>query len=245
MQRNTVLISGASRGIGRAAALKFASEGFDLALSCRKSAGAMKELCEEIAGKYPGVRCLFRTADMGSYDETSAFCASALEAYGHIDVLVNNAGVSWIGLLTDMKPEDWRAVMSSNIDSVFNCCRSIVPSMVRRRSGRIINISSVWGLSGASCEVAYSASKGAVNAFTQALARELAPSQIAVNAIAFGVVDTEMNACFSGEELAQLTGEIPACRFASPEEAADMIFRLSQADEYLTGQIIRFDGGWT
>jgi len=243
MGNKTVMITGASRGIGRAAALCFARNGFQLALSCRTNTGLLDGLAEEIRSRYP-VNCLNYTGDMGDWRQAAEFCERAERELGPADILVNNAGISYIGLLTDMGPDDWRNIISANLDSVFNCCRRVIPSMVSRKSGHIINISSVWGCCGASCEAAYSASKGGVNALTQALAKELAPSGIAVNAIAFGVIDTDMNRSFSEDERAALAEEIPACRFAAPEEAAEEIFRLSQASPYLTGQIIRFDGGW-
>ena len=164
--------------------------------------------------------------------------------FHHIDVLVNNAGISYIGLLTDMSSEDWQNILSTNLTSVFNSCRLTVPGMVHRHSGKIINISSVWGCCGASCEVAYSATKGGINAFTQALAKELAPSNIQVNAIACGAIDTEMNAFLSEEDRQALTDEIPSGRFGRPEEVAELVLDLSENHHYMTGQIIRLDGGW-
>lgn len=134
--------------------------------------------------------------------------------------------------------------MRTNVTSAFLCARAAIPYMLRRKSGSIINVSSVWGCVGASCEAAYSASKGAVNALTRALAKELAPSGIAVNAVACGAVDTDMNACFSPEERQEIAEEIPAGRFALPSEAADLIYTLAERPSYLTGQIIRLDGGW-
>lgn len=244
MMNKTAVITGAAGGIGKAAALHFAQAGWQTALCCRQRTQELEALAARIRCQY-GTACLTFTGDMGSWEDSRAFCDMALKAFGHADVLINNAGISYIGLLTDMQPEDWRALMSSNLDSVFNCCRHIIPSMVSRKEGRIINVSSVWGCCGASCEASYSASKGGVNALTMALARELAPSNIAVNAIAFGVIDTRMNGQLSEEERAELAQEIPAGRFASPEEAGRQIFALAQADPYLTGQIIKYDGAWT
>ena len=159
-------------------------------------------------------------------------------------MLVNNAAVSHVGLLTDMTPDQWHRVMDTNLNSLFYICRLVVPQMVRCREGKIVNVSSVWGSVGASMEVAYSASKGGVNAFTKALAKELAPSNIQVNGAAFGVIDTRMNACFSEEEMNQLRQEIPADRLGSVREAAQMISQIIHAPAYLTGQIITMDGGW-
>ena len=163
---------------------------------------------------------------------------------GEIHVLVNNAAVSYVGLLTDMSLREWHQVMDTNLNSLFYICRLVVPQMVHRKEGKILNISSVWGKAGASMEVAYSASKGGVNSFTKALARELSPSNIQVNGIAFGVIDTEMNACFSAEELRLLEEEIPAGRMGSVREAGELIRLIIGAPAYLTGQILTMDGGW-
>jgi len=161
-----------------------------------------------------------------------------------LDILINNAGISYIGLFTEMTPDDWRKVIDTNLTSVFNCCRLASPSMIARKSGKIINISSVWGSVGASCEVAYSASKGGINAFTKALAKELAPSNIQVNAVACGVIDTEMNRCFTEEDKQALIEEIPANRMGRSDEVAELVYQLTTGNEYLTGQIIHLDGGW-
>ena len=166
------------------------------------------------------------------------------ERISHLDVLVNNAGIAHIGLLTDMTSAEWHQIMSVNLDSCFYTCRSAIPLMLKEHAGKIINVSSVWGVHGASTEVAYSASKGGMNAFTKALAKELAPSNIQVNAVACGVIDTEMNSCLSPEDLEILRGEIPADRLGQPKEVAELILQLAQSPSYLTGQIITIDGGW-
>ena len=162
----------------------------------------------------------------------------------YLDVLVNNAGISYIGLLTDMTYEEWQQVLRTNLDSCFLTCRNALPGMIHRKKGKIINISSVWGNVGASMEVAYSASKGGVNSFTKALAKELGPSNIQVNAIACGVIDTDMNKCFSEEERQELIAEIPADRMGKTQEVAQLVVQLCTGNEYLTGQIITLDGGW-
>ena len=161
-----------------------------------------------------------------------------------IDILVNNAGISHIGLLQDMTYEEWQNIINVNLGSVFTMCKNVIPFMLKAGHGKIINISSVWGNVGASCEVAYSASKGGINSFTRALAKELAPSNIQVNAIAFGAIDTDMNHFLDEEERTSLIDEIPAGRLASPEEAAQFITSISDSGTYLTGQIISMDGGW-
>ena len=159
-------------------------------------------------------------------------------------MLINNAGIAHIGLLSDMSSEEWHTLMGTNLDAVFYMSKAVIPHMVHCHSGKILNVSSVWGEVGASCEAAYSASKGAVNSLTKALAKELAPSHISVNGVSFGVIDTDMNRCFDEEERASLAEEIPYGRFASPEEAAAFCYQITESPEYLTGQIIRFDGGW-
>lgn len=163
---------------------------------------------------------------------------------GNVDVLVNNAAVSYVGLLTDMSVEKWREVLDTNLSSLFYTCRGVLPGMVRRKEGKIVNISSVWGAVGASMEVAYSASKGGVNSFTRALAKELAPSNIQVNAAAFGVIDTQMNRCFSQEERAALVEEIPADRMGTAAEAARLVGQILHMPDYFTGQVVTMDGGW-
>ena len=165
-------------------------------------------------------------------------------SFGPLDILINNAGISQIGLLQDMEFEEWDQLIASNLSSVFHCCKLAIPGMVRKQCGKIINISSVWGVCGASCEAAYSASKGGVNALTRALAKELAPSNIQVNAVACGAIDTDMNRFLSPGEREALLMEIPAGRMGRPEEAAELVFRLTEAPSYLTGQVIRLDGGW-
>jgi 3-oxoacyl-[acyl-carrier protein] reductase len=245
MDRKLALITGASRGIGEAAAERFAAEGYDLVLSCRRSAERLEALGKRLGAEF-GTKCCLFVGDMGCFGDVEELLKKVRMQFGErgIDVLVNNAGVSYIGLFTEMSAADWDRVISSNLTSVFNVCRLFVPDMVAKQAGRIVNVSSVWGNVGASCEVAYSASKGAVNAFTKALAKELAPSHICVNTVAFGMIDTEMNGFLSEEEKDMLMEEIPACRMGSRTEAADMIFEAANAPEYLTGQVITMDGGW-
>lgn len=244
MNKKTVFITGASRGIGRAIALRFAAAGYDLAICCLNNTAMLDALKSEVCSQY-GVDCLTFTGDTGDYHTMMDMLEQTFSRYGKIDVLVNNSGISYIGLLTDMSPEDWQHIVNTNLTSVFNCCRLTVPRMVQRKKGKIINISSVWGCCGASCEVAYSATKGGINAFTQALARELAPSNIQVNAIACGAIDTEMNHFLSDDDRQSLTDEIPAGRFGLPEEVAELAFDLAEKHPYMNGQIIRLDGGWT
>ena len=160
-------------------------------------------------------------------------------------MLINNAGITWSGPLQEMAIEEWTQLMNTNLDSVFYACKFAIPLLLQAENAKIINLSSVFGSVGASCEVAYSASKGGINAFTRALAKELAPSGIAVNAIAPGVIDTDMNRnLLSPEELSALQEEIPSGRFGTAKEVAQVIHQLMHAPSYLTGQILTLDGGW-
>ena len=242
MDKKTVLVTGASRGIGKACAIKFASNGYHVFINCRSSIDALEKVKEEIEGI--GGSCTIVTGNVGNPDDVRNIFKTIKEVAGGIDVLINNAGISYIGLLTDMTDDDWDNLISTNLSSVFYCSREALSYMVSKKSGKIINISSMWGTCGASCEVAYSASKSGMNGFTRALSKELAPSNIQVNAIACGVIDTKMNACFSEEERRDLMYDIPAGRFADPMEVADLAFELSIGHEYLTGQVIGLDGGY-
>lgn len=241
--KKTVFISGASRGIGKAIAVKFAKEGWNLALNCIHSIEELELLVCDLSSKY-SINAKAYAADVGNSVQVRDMFHKISQDFTCIDVLINNAGISRIGLITDLSPDDWRHIMSTNLDSVFYCCNEVIPSMVSRQDGRIINIASIWGESGASCEAAYSASKGGMIAFTKALAKELAPSCIPVNAISPGVIDTEMNRCFSAEEKFSLAEDIPAGRFGSCEEVADTAYFLATAPKYLTGQILGINGGW-
>ena len=226
----TVLITGASRGIGRAAAQKFQKEGYELYLICHRD---VKELQDLRGHHYAG--------DVGD----PAFIKGVMDVIESLDVLVNNAGIAYYGLLQDMSLNDWDSVIRTNLTSMFLTCKEAIPKMLRKGSGKIINLSSIWGGEGAALESAYSASKGGVDAFTKALAKELAPSNIQVNALAPGVIDTDMNSNLTQKEKEKLISEIPADRLGTVEEAAELIFFLAEGNEYLTGQIIGLNGGWS
>lgn len=237
----TILITGASRGIGHALALAYAEKQYNLVI-CGRNSQTLENTADEI--RLLGADCLAVTCDVGKYEEVKTLFDRISERFGNIDVLINNAGISHIGLLQDMSMDDWNNIVNTNLSSVFSTCRLAIPDMIRNHSGSIINISSVWGVCGASCEVAYSATKGGINAFTKALAKELAPSGINVNAIACGVIDTDMNRCFSDEERQNIIEEIPAGRMGSPDEVASLALSISEGSNYLTGQIIVLDGGY-
>ena len=235
------LVTGASRGIGRAIAGRLASQGYDLYLTCLHSMDSLTEYAHQLTERYH-ISCFPFQGDMGCAADVERLFSSA--PIRSLDVLVNNAGISYIGLLQDMTPEEWDRVLSTNLTSCFLTCRLAVPLMVHAKKGRILNISSVWGAAGASTEAAYSASKGAVNSLTKALAKELAPSNIQVNAIACGAIDTEMNHFLHREDLISLLEEIPAGRMGRAEEVADLAYHLAYKESYLTGQVIGLDGGW-
>lgn len=242
MARKTVLVTGASRGIGKAIAVKYAKKGYNVVINCIHREEQLSQAKAEIESY--SVDCLSYLGDIGEYEKCEELFRQIKKHFGGIDIVVNNAGISYIGLLQDMKPEDWDRIIRTNLTSVFNCCKLAIPQMLDKKQGKIINISSVWGLSGASCEVAYSATKGGVNAFTKALAKELAPSNIQVNAIACGAIDTEMNQFLDEDELMGLIDQIPAGRLGTAGEVADLAYHLGYKDSYLTGQIIGLDGGW-
>lgn len=242
MDQKTVLVTGASRGIGRSIALAFAAAGWRVAINCSSSEEQLLTVKKEIEAF--GVPCHAHVCDIGDPAACEQLFASVHASLGTIHALVNNAGISMIGLLQDLSPEDWNRIVATNLSSVFYCCRLVIPDMIQAQSGAIVNISSMWGTAGASCEVAYSATKSGLNGLTRALAKELAPSNIQVNAIACGVIDTVMNDLLDAEEKAALAEEIPAGRFGTPEEVALLAWQLANAPAYLTGQILGMDGGY-
>lgn len=239
----TVLITGASRGIGKAIAHKFAKEGFSIIINCSKSADDLMNLKQELESSYQ-VSVLASVGDVGDFTYIQNLFSIIKEEFSGVDVLINNAGISHIGLLSDMDIIQWQTILSTNLSSAFYTSKLAIPYMLSKKSGKIINISSVWGNVGTSCEVAYSASKGGLNTFTKALAKELAPSNIQVNAIACGCIDTAMNQCFSEEERLALEEEIPTGRFGTPDEVASLAYILATDCNYMTGQILTLDGGW-
>lgn len=240
---DTVLITGASRGIGAECARLFAGLGYNLIINCSKTRADLTALQQELEAE-TGVSCLSIVADVSNSTEVNYMFEAASKRFGGVDILINNAGICHSGLLSDMTDTDWDRVIGTNLSSVFYCSKKAIPYMVSKKSGSIVNVSSVWGLYGASCEVAYSASKGGMNAFTKALAKELGPSNIRVNAVAFGIIDTDMNKCYSKEERDDLAEEVAVGRFATAKEAAEMVVDIAINHPYLTGQVVQFDGGW-
>jgi len=242
MNQKTAIITGASRGIGKAIAIYFAKNGYNVIINCKKNKEALQKVKDEIL-QYK-VTCISHVGDLSKPEIVEELFTMIECNFSTLDVVVNNAGISYVGLLTDMTPDDWNQILSTNLSSVFYCCSKAIPLMLPSKAGKIINISSVWGSVGASCEVAYSTTKGGMNAFTKALAKELAPSNIQVNAIACGAIETEMNSFLSSEEKEALVLEIPANRFGKTEEVAHLVYQLATSNAYLTGQVIHLDGGW-
>lgn len=243
MNKPTVLVTGASRGIGKSIATLFAAKGYYVFLNCRQSFAQLTEVWAELETQYPdSSEIVF--GDVGNPDEVRAMFLQIEQSCNGLDVLINNAGISYIGLLSDMTDQSWQDVIQTNLSSSFYCCRAAVPYMVSQKKGKIINISSMWGTAGASCEAAYSASKSGLHGLTRALSKELAPSNIQVNAIACGAIDTSMNNQLSMDERRSLEDDIPVGRFGLPEEIAETAFYLASSHPYLTGQIIGIDGGF-
>lgn len=238
----TVIITGASCGIGRATARKFAMNGYNVVINYNNSEKEAKELETELMEK---TQVLCVKADVSKADEAEKLVSNAIERFGKIDVLVNNAGIAQkSALFTDTNRIDWDSIFNTNVFGTFNVTKAVVPFMVHEKKGAIVNLSSIWGVTGASCEVIYSAAKSAVCGFTRALAKELAPSDVRVNAIAPGVIDTKMNASLSLEERKALEDEIPMGRYGNAEEIAESIYFLaSDSASYITGQILTCDGG--
>ena len=240
-----VIITGSSRGIGLAAAKRFAQGGYGVALNCVANEKEMNaaieqlQLSDDINAKFYS-----EAADLSDFQKASIFIRNAQTQLGDIDVLVNNAGIGYFGLFQDMKPEEWERVMAVNFYSVLNCCHAVIPHMLKRKRGVIINISSVWGRYGASCEAVYSASKGAIDAFTRSLAKELGPGGIRVNAAAFGAIDTDMNARLSEDEKNAFAQNTALMRIGTVEEASEIIwFLASNAASYMAGEVVYLSGG--
>ncbi len=233
-----VFVNGGSRGIGAAIVRKFSAVGYKAVFTYKNSEKEASLLAKECGA-------LAICADSSSSEEAFSAVSRAIEVFGHIDVLVNNAAVSHFSLLTDMTYEDWHFVMSNNLDSVFYYSKAVLPCMINRKYGKIINISSMWGETGASMEVAYSASKAGIIGFTKALAKELGPSGITVNAVSPGVINTDMNSHLSLEDMEALKEETPVCRIGEPLDVANACFFLAEdTSGFITGQVLGVNGGF-
>jgi 3-oxoacyl-[acyl-carrier protein] reductase len=242
LKGKVALVTGASRGIGKGIAIELAKAGACVIINYKSNDKAAEETLEELRGL--GAYALKIKGDVSDYGFSKRMIETTVEKLGKIDILVNNAGISKVGLFMDALPEEWDNILNVNLMGTINCSHNAVKEMVKQKSGSIINISSMWGNVGASCEVIYSASKGAINAFTKALAKELAPSNIRVNAIAPGVIDTEMNGWLSDEDRKSLLEEIPMMKFGEVDDIGNLVtFLASENSKYITGQVITIDGG--
>ncbi len=235
----TVLITGASRGIGAAVARRFAAAGWQVALHYHRSEAQALALAREL-------NALPLRADVSDSAQVAAMAAEAVQRLGHLDALVCNAGIALpLGLVQDCSDSDWHRVFAVNVDGVFHTVRAVLPSMLARHSGSIVTLSSMWGQVGGSCEVPYSAAKGAVIAFTKALAQEVAPSGINVNCVAPGIIQTDMMAFADEDTLAALRADTPLGRLGTPEDVAGVVFGLCQPESsFVTGQVIGVNGGF-
>jgi len=240
---STVLITGASRGIGAATARLFAQQGWDVAVNYNKSEETARELVRELTAL--GVRACAIQADVSDPAQARALVEQAVFQLGGLDALVCNAGIALPQqLLTDTTDEQWRTVFAANVDGMFYTIRAATPHFVRKKAGRIITLSSMWGVTGGSCEVAYSAAKGAVIAMTKAIAKELGPSGITVNCVAPGVIATDMNAHLDADSVQALRQETPLERVGTPEDVArSILFLAGPGGDFVTGQVLQPNGG--
>lgn len=238
----TALITGATGGIGQALCRMFAKEGYNIVAHCCHSEESGASLCREIEENF-GVKTLCVKADFSSAAEIEKLSNTAL-SFGDIDVLVNNAGISHQELFQFVSDEKAREILLLNTESAMSLTKKILPSMIKKHSGRILNISSMWGVTGGSCEVHYSASKAALIGFTKALAKEVGPSGITVNCIAPGLIDTKMNSHLSPEDIKALIDETPLARIGTGEDVAALaVFLAGDTASFITGQVIGVDGG--
>lgn len=244
----TVLVTGASRGIGRETARQFALAGYNVVIHYHQNQEAAQTLYQELLAEknMPDIsyRLLLVSADISNRKQVDAMIAAIHDKFGAIDILVNNAGIAQQLLFSDLKEEDWNRMFDVNVKGMFHCTQAVLPDMLHKKAGKIINLSSIWGICGASCEVHYSAAKAAIIGFTKALAKELGPSNIQVNCVAPGVIQTEMNAHLSLDTLEALKEETPLGVLGTPKQIADAIlFFASEQADFITGQILSPNGG--
>lgn len=237
----TAIITGGAKGIGKAIVEKLASDGYNIILNYFHSQEQAKEIKKQLGSR--GCNIEIYGADVSKREEAKKLVKFAKDTYETVDILINNAGIDQWKLFCDITDEDWNYVISNNLTSAFYMTQEVLKYMIPNKSGCIINISSIWGMTGASCEVAYSVSKAGMDALTKSLAKELAPSNIRVNSIAPGVIDTDMNKGFNKEEIDEINKQIPLGRMGKPEDIAKCVSWLIE-DNYTTGQIISPNGGW-
>ena len=241
--RRVVWITGAAKGIGGAIAEKLAEDGFAVVLHYHRSEAAALALAERL--RKTGAEVLPVCADVTDAAQVEKVYAAICLQFGHVDALVNNAGIAAGRLFTDITEEEWRQMQAVHVDGAYRCCRAVLPDMIRRQNGTIVNISSMWGVVGASCEVHYSAAKAALIGMTRALAKEVGPSGIRVNCVAPGFVPTEMNAAFDEAAREAIRQEIPLGTLGAPEDIAEAVYFLALDDtaRFITGQVLCVDGG--
>ena len=240
---SVVLVTGSSKGIGFGIATAFARQGHTVVLNGREDIAGLNTAVQELQNRFGG-NVMGIIADLSNYSAARDMFAKIEKAYGPVEILVNNAGTAHFGLFSHMPPAEISKILADNLQTTLNASHLATPGMVRAKAGCIINITSVWGVTGASCEVVYSAAKAGVIGFTKALAKELGPSGVRVNAIACGAFETHMNARLSAEERADFIDGIPLGRFGRPEEVGDLaVFLASEKAGYLIGQVINLDGG--
>lgn len=237
--KKTIIVTGVTGGIGSQIARKFILMGDIVIGVYNKSESVAMQLKKEFGANLHLYKC-----DLSDFDCGEKLLLYIEEKGLQPDLLINNAGISIIGLLQDLTKDFWNNIWNTNVTSAISLSKALIPLFLRNGHGKIINISSVWGERGASCEVAYSATKGAINSFTKALAKELAPSNIQVNALSCGIIDTKMNSHLSSEDISSIIEEIPAERMGTPQDVADAVLSLTDFNSYMTGQIITIDGGW-
>ena len=239
----TVLITGAATGIGRETARRFAAEGWNVAVHYHTSGAEAAALVDELRARRVSV--IRAVADVRDMEEVRAMVDKVCRTFGRIEALVNNAGIAQQKLFTDITAEDWDSMMDINVKGVFHCCQAVLPGMISRKSGSIVNVSSMWGVVGASCEVHYSAAKAAVIGLTKALAKEVGPSGIRVNCVAPGVIATPMTAGLDAETMEELKEQTPLGVIGTPRDVADAIYYLaSNRAGFITGQVLGVNGGF-
>lgn len=242
LEGKVAIVTGASRGIGKGIAIQLAKAGACVVINYKSNDEEAEKTYQEI--KKIGAYAMKIKGDVSDYEFSKQMIKTTVDKLGKVDILINNAGISKIGLFMDATPGEWNNILDVNLKGTINCSHNAVKEMIKQKSGSIINISSMWGEVGASCEVIYSASKGAINSFTKSLAKELAPSNIRVNAIAPGVIDTEMNGWLSSDERKSLIDEIPMMKFGEVSDVGMLVtFLASENSKYITGQVITIDGG--
>lgn len=242
MEENKVaVITGGTTGIGKEIALELAKNGYNIAINYRNETDTMNDLKQEIESN--NVKCIFVRADVSNFEETENMVKEIINEFGKIDVLINNAGISESKMFTDVTDEDWNKIINNDLYSAFCTTQEVITSMINRKEGCIINISSIWGLVGSSCETIYSIAKAGIDAMTKSLAKEMGPSNIRVNSIAPGIIDTDMNKCYNQREIEDIKEKIPLEKIGKTSDIAKCVNWLIE-DEYTTGQVISINGGW-